>query len=163
MSWRAPKSSKASRAWQGVTLCLAVAALGLAACVTRSIAPPKGVTPRQVKIETTGYCNCGQCCGWEYSMFGFGPPVYSSGASKGQRKTVGITASGKPAKRGTLAADPSVPFGTVVKIPGYGFGRVDDRGGAIKGNKLDLWFPSHQAAKEWGRKTLTVTIWPASP
>jgi len=143
-----------------IFLCLAL--LALAGCAT-SISPPRGVRPQKASMETTAYCNCQQCCGWEYSgLLGLGPPVYSSGPSKGQPKVIGKTASGKQARRGTLAADPSVPFGTVVHIPGYGYGRVDDRGGAIKGNKLDLWFPSHQAAREWGRKTLTVTVWPVS-
>ena len=70
--------------------------------------------------------------------------------------------AGTKARRGTVAADPSLAFGTVVHVPGYGYGRVEDRGGAIRGNKLDLWFPSHQAAKEWGNRKLTVTIWPIS-
>ena len=52
-----------------------------------------------------------------------------------------------------------LPFGTVVEIPGYGYGRVEDRGGAIKGDRLDLWFPSHEAALQWGRKKLQVRIW----
>ena len=46
--------------------------------------------------------------------------------------TLVMTASGTRARHGTLAADTSVlPFGTVVEVPGYGFGRVEDRGGAI--------------------------------
>ena len=134
--------------------------LAFAGCAT-SISPPRGVQPQKARMETTAYCNCQQCCGWEYSRFGFGPPVYASGPSKGKPKEIGLTASGVQARRGTLAADPSVPFGTIVHIPGYGYGRVEDRGGAIRGNKLDLWFPSHQAAKSWGRQTLTVTIWPS--
>ena len=133
--------------------------LALAGCAT-SISPPRGVTPRKATMVTTAYCNCGDCCGWEYAWFR--TPVFKSGPNKGKPKEIGITASGAKARRGTLAADPSVPFGTVIHIPGYGYGRVEDRGGAIKGNKLDLWFPSHQAAKEWGRQTHTVTIWPAS-
>ena len=111
-------------------------------------------------MEVTGYCNCQQCCGWEYSGLLFKTPVFSSGPNKGKPKTVGQTASGAMARRGTVAADASLPFGTVVEVPGYGLGRVEDRGGAIKGGKLDLWFSSHQAAREWGRKTLTVTVWP---
>jgi len=141
--------------------CLALTAL--AGCATSRFAPPAGVTPHKAVMVTTAYCNCGDCCGWEYSRFGLGPPVYKSGPSKGKPKEIGRTASGAQARRGTVAADPSVPFGTIVQIPGYGYGRVEDRGGAIRGNKLDLWFPSHQAAKSWGRQTLTVTIWPVSP
>jgi 3D (Asp-Asp-Asp) domain-containing protein len=87
-------------------------------------------------------------------------PVYSSGPSKGKRKKVGITASGTRARRGTIAADTSrYPFGTVMYIDGYGYGRVEDRGGSIKGDRIDLFFPSHRSALEWGRQTIKVKIW----
>ncbi|WP_281180471.1 3D domain-containing protein [Desulforhopalus singaporensis] len=61
---------------------------------------------------------------------------------------------------GTLAADTSYyPFGTRIHVPGYGWGVVQDRGGAIKGpDRLDLYFHSHHAALEWGRKKVRVTI-----
>ena len=137
---------------------LFAALLLLCGCAT-TLSPPRGARPRAVVMQTTAYCNCQQCCGWEYSLFGLGKPVHSYGPNKGKPKAVGITASGTQARRGTVAADPSVPFGTIVRIPGYGYGRVEDRGGAIKGNKLDLWFPSHQKAREWGRKNVTVTIY----
>ncbi|MFI4916836.1 MAG: 3D domain-containing protein [Phycisphaerales bacterium JB060] len=62
-----------------------------------------------------------------------------------------------------VAADTDLlPFGTMLSIDGYSQGRVVpvlDRGGAIKGNRLDLLFPSHQAALEWGVRTLDVVIW----
>lgn len=111
-------------------------------------------------MEVTAYCNCGKCCSWERSWFGLGPPVFSSGANKGKRKEIGVTASGTKARYGTIAADTSVlPFGTVIEVPGYGYGRVEDRGGAIKGSRLDLWFPSHEAALKWGRKKIKVRVW----
>jgi len=70
------------------------------------------------------------------------------------------TASGTWPKVGTVAADTKVlPFGTKVYIPGYGIGTVEDRGGAIKGNMLDVYLPSRSAAIEWGRKkNVEVTI-----
>lgn len=108
-------------------------------------------------ILTTGYCSCGKCCGWNRSFFGFGPPVYSYGKNKGKRKKVGMTASGTMAKIGTIAADPKVfPFGTKLKVPGYGMGTVEDIGGAIKGMHIDLWFPTHAAAKKWGARWVKV-------
>jgi 3D (Asp-Asp-Asp) domain-containing protein len=114
-------------------------------------------------MEVTAYCNCGTCCNWEYpwySLFGlFGSPVIASGPNKGKPKIIGQTASGKQAAYGTVAADASFPFGTVLFIPGYGYGRVEDRGGAIKGDRLDVWFPTHTLAKQWGRRTVTVKIW----
>lgn len=61
---------------------------------------------------------------------------------------------------GTIAADTRYyPFGTRMKIPGYGWGVVSDRGGAIKGpNRLDLYFDSHQEALKWGRRQVQVRI-----
>jgi RHS repeat-associated protein len=70
----------------------------------------------------------------------------------------GITASGRPAAPGTVAADRRIPFGTKVIIPGYGEGIVLDRGGVIKGLRFDVWFPTERQALEWGRRTLPIYI-----
>ncbi len=61
---------------------------------------------------------------------------------------------------GTIAADTRYyPFGTRMYVPGYGWGKVEDRGGAIKGkNRIDLYFDSHEEALQWGRKKLRVQI-----
>lgn len=85
--------------------------------------------------ETTAYCACVKCCG----------------------KTDGITASGKLAKAGrTIAADTSIlPFGTEIYIEGHKY-VVEDRGGAIKGKRIDIYFDSHDEALEYGRKTVKV-------
>ena len=105
----------------------------------------------------TGYCNCEKCCGWKRSWFGFGKPVYNYGPNKGKPKKVGVTASGVVASSGTVAADPKVfGFGTKLDIPGYGVGRVEDVGGAIKGRHIDLWFPTHSEALKWGARWLRV-------
>lgn len=73
---------------------------------------------------------------------------------------MGVTASGTHARHGTIAADASrYPFGTVIYVPGYGYGRVEDRGGAIQGDHVDLFFSSHDEAREWGRRILRVKIW----
>jgi 3D (Asp-Asp-Asp) domain-containing protein len=86
--------------------------------------------------------------------------VIASGPDKGKPKRVGITASGTRARRGTLAADTRYyPFGTVMFVPGYGYGRVEDRGGAIRGEHIDVFFRSRRRALEWGRQTLPVRIW----
>lgn len=97
-----------------------------------------------ILMEVTAYCACTKCCG---------------------PNARGITASGKRVtynKGRFVAADTNVlPFGTNVSIPGYHGGEfvpVIDRGGAIKGNKLDLFFPTHQQALEWGRKMVLVTV-----
>jgi hypothetical protein len=63
-------------------------------------------------------------------------------------------------RTGTLAADTDFyPFGTRMYVPGYGWGRVEDRGGAIKGpNKLDVFVSNHRQTRSWGRRQLEVTI-----
>ena len=106
----------------------------------------------------TGYCPCKKCCGWRRNWFG--RPVYAYGKSKGKAKKIGICADGTKALNGTVAADTQYyPFGTRFYIPGYGSGVVHDRGGDIKGPKrIDLYFPTHQEALEWGKKKKIVTM-----
>lgn len=125
------------------------------------IGPLKGVKPHYEIIECTGYCDCGECCGWERSWLRLGTPVYSYGSKKGQPKEVGITSTGCETRHGTAAIDPKMyPYGTVFYVPGYGYARGEDAGGAIKGRHIDLWFSSHKAALKWGRKKLRVKVWP---
>lgn len=147
-------------------------------------------------METTGYCGCSQCCGWErgrwlFLKLDFWNRYVSSGKSSG-RTYSGLTASGttptepqegffsidtleRPwmivprllffpwyfqSQKGTIAADTKYyPFGTRMYIPGYGWGIVEDRGGAIKGpDRLDLFFDSHEDALRWGRRKVNVEI-----
>lgn len=88
-------------------------------------------------FKITGYCSCSGCCG----------------------KSNGITASGTKAKAGrTIAADTSrYPFGTKLVINGHTY-TVEDRGGAINGNKIDLFFDSHSEALQWGVRYCEVYI-----
>jgi 3D (Asp-Asp-Asp) domain-containing protein len=95
-----------------------------------------------VRMRVTGYCSCPKCCG---------------------KSSDGITASQHRIRRGDtfVAADKSHPFGTEMVIPGYNNAqpvKVLDRGRAIKGNRLDLYFDSHQQAKKWGVKHLNVLV-----
>lgn len=142
------------RVFSGLCLCFL-----LAGCA--SVRPPRGVVPRTITMEATGYCDCGKCCGWERVWWAPWRTVYSTGRNKGNPKRVGITASGTKAHQGTIAADRRYyPFGTVLYIPGYGYGRVEDTGGAIKGAaRIDLFFSSHRQALEWGRQKLPVKVW----
>jgi 3D (Asp-Asp-Asp) domain-containing protein len=72
---------------------------------------------------------------------------------------VGITASGRAARAGTIAADPKVlPLGTQLYVPGYGYGTVEDTGGAIQGRRLDLFFSTHERARQWGIQRLPVRV-----
>ncbi len=137
----------------------ACALLGLALSAgCASIKPPAGAKASERKLTVTAYCQCGKCCGWKRTWYG--RPVYSSGPAKGKPKKVGITASGTKARKGTIAADPAIyPFKTIMHIPGYGYGRVEDCGGAIKGNHIEVFFSSHQKALKWGRQTRTAKVW----
>ncbi len=65
-----------------------------------------------------------------------------------------------PSRDGTIAADTKYyPFGTRMYVPGYGWGRVEDRGSAIRGpGRIDLYFESHDQALRWGRRRLRVEI-----
>jgi 3D (Asp-Asp-Asp) domain-containing protein len=57
------------------------------------------------------------------------------------------------------------PFGTEMIVPGYNNAepvKVLDRGGAISGNRLDVFFPSHQQALNWGVRYIDVKVRPQS-
>jgi 3D (Asp-Asp-Asp) domain-containing protein/peptidoglycan hydrolase CwlO-like protein len=72
----------------------------------------------------------------------------------------GNTATGMRTGWGAVAVDPSViPLGSRLSIPGYGLGVAADTGGAIKGARIDLWFPSVAQARAWGSRTVTVTVY----
>ncbi len=62
-----------------------------------------------------------------------------------------------------VAADSRVlPLGSMVSVPGYDEGKIVpvlDRGGAIKGKRLDVLFATDGAAMRWGVKTLDVVVW----
>ncbi len=135
------------------SLFLGILCLVMSGCASRSL----GSRKEFVTVEATGYCKCGECCGWRRNLLL--QPVYAYGPMKGERKKVGVTASGTKAKKGTIAADTSVfPFGTKMKVPGYGSGVVEDRGGAITGHKIDLFFRTHKQALEWGRQMVRVEV-----
>jgi 3D (Asp-Asp-Asp) domain-containing protein len=94
----------------------------------------------------------------------FAVTAYTSGYESTQKKKgdplYGITASGERAVEGlTVSADWRVlPKGTRVYIEGIGERVVQDKGGAIKGNKLDVYFESLKDAKAFGKQKLAVTI-----
>jgi 3D (Asp-Asp-Asp) domain-containing protein len=79
--------------------------------------------------------------------------------SCGKWAKYGLTKTGKRARRGIIAVDPKViPFHTLLFVPGYGYGVAEDTGSAIKGNHIDVCFPSYRQAKQWGRRRLKVNI-----
>ncbi|WP_042165212.1 3D domain-containing protein [Paenibacillus gorillae] len=93
---------------------------------------------------------------------GYTAGVESTGKKPGHPQ-YGITYSGVKVHRGqvsTVAADTKLfPIGTLLYIPGYGYGVVADTGSAIKGHRLDLYFETvKEVYAEWGKKTVTVQV-----
>lgn len=125
-------------------LIAALGALGMAAAAAPNEPEPMDlpavVLPRntpqwaaQTQEQTftvTAYCPCEKCCG-----------AYANG----------YTATGAKATQGvTIAADPDVlPMGTEIDLDGHTY-TVQDTGGAIAGNRLDLYFDNHEDALRWG-------------
>ena len=106
---------------------------------TTLAASVEGRTPNVVSMNASAYCSCLSCCG----------------------KTNGITASGAKATAWyTLAAGKGIPIGTIVYIPALsntangGWFVVQDRGGAISNNRIDIYMGSHGEAINFGRKNL---------
>ncbi|MCY9097578.1 LysM peptidoglycan-binding domain-containing protein [Bacillus inaquosorum] len=75
----------------------------------------------------------------------------------------GVTATGidlnKNPNAKVIAVDPNViPLGSKVYVEGYGEATAADTGGAIKGNKIDVFVPNKSDASNWGVKTVNVKI-----
>lgn len=94
-------------------------------------------TYKAMEIVATAYCPCEKCCG----------------------KTDGITSIGVKAEENrTVAADPKVlPYGTEI-LCGMGEFVVEDCGGAIKGNRVDFFFDTHEEALKFGRQEFTIWV-----
>ena len=76
-----------------------------------------------------------------------------------QGKWVGQTASGMKPQVGVVAVDPKViPLGTKLYVEGYGECVAGDTGGAIKGNKIDLFMDTREECIEFGRQVVRVRI-----
>ena len=87
-------------------------------------------------VTVTAYCACVKCCGPD---------------------AAGITASGKRAKVGMVAASRSIPFGTRLHISGLGWYTVQDRLSGRYDNRVDVYTSSHAEAQSFGKRSLKVT------
>ncbi|RDX01135.1 G5 and 3D domain-containing protein [Listeria kieliensis] len=84
--------------------------------------------------------------------------MQSTAYTGGGVTATGINLSANPGMK-VVAVDPSViPLGSRVYVSGYGEAIAGDTGGAIKGNIVDVYFPSNAACISWGRRTVTVTV-----
>lgn len=107
---------------------------------SRSIALPRTADAAPMEgaetFKITAYCPCSKCCG----------------------KATGRTASGTTATAGrTVAASSRFAFGTQLNINGHIY-TVEDRGGAIQGNRIDIFVGSHSEALQWGVRYLPVSV-----
>ena len=97
-------------------------------------------------------------------------PSVPTGEAKGGRELVvsayayclrGRTASGRYTKHGIVAVDPRViPLGSRLYVPGYGWAIAADTGGAIIGNKIDLWMPTSGDCYRWGVRRVKIKVYP---
>ncbi|WP_438446598.1 3D domain-containing protein [Gorillibacterium sp. sgz5001074] len=116
----------------------------------------------RIKVKPFEHLDMRQLESVEVVATGYTAGKESTGKSPGHPE-YGITYSGVKVRKddfSTIAADPKIfPIGTVMYIPGYGFGVVADTGGAIKGHKIDLYFATkEQVYKEWGKRKVRVYI-----
>ncbi len=85
--------------------------------------------------------------------------AYDPGPRSCGKYATGRTACGLRAGYGVVAVDPKViPLGTHLYVEGYGHAVAGDRGRAIKGDRIDLGFPTYREAMRFGRKTVTVHV-----
>lgn len=107
--------------------------------ITEEVKEPEVISLGEYRL--TAYCGCSKCCG----KWGENRPLDESG------KPIVYTANMSIAKEGvTIAADINIlPYGTKVIIDGHEY-IVQDKGGVINGNRIDIYFESHQDALNFG-------------
>ncbi|RXT05870.1 hypothetical protein EIZ39_16710 [Ammoniphilus sp. CFH 90114] len=118
--------------------------------------------PQEEKLETSPHDLLGHFKKMNVVATGYTAGIESTGKDVGHPQ-YGITYSGAKVVRdeySTIAADLDVfPLGTILYIPGYGYGVVADIGSAIKGNKIDLYFDTtEEVYSQWGKKSIDVYV-----
>ena len=120
-------------------LCLLISVTARGAQSLNGVESPFGQASKYI---VTAYCPCQKCC----------------------VKTDKITSTGVVAEQGvTVAVDPKqIKYGSTVLImldsELVGIYIAEDCGGAIKGNRIDIYFDSHEDALDWGKKECEVIV-----
>ncbi|WP_027632527.1 G5 and 3D domain-containing protein [Clostridium hydrogeniformans] len=84
---------------------------------------------------------------------------YNSGSNGNHITATGTKPKRNPGGYSTIAVDPRIiPLGTKVWVEGYGYAIAEDTGGAIKGDKIDLFFNTSSEVYTWGVKYVNVYI-----
>ena len=69
------------------------------------------------------------------------------------------TATGVEPRQGIIAVDPKViAMGSKLYVEGYGYAIAADTGGAIRGNRIDVFFPTPRQCIDWGRKNIVIYV-----
>lgn len=115
-----------------------------------------GTKPVVSQVSRGATTNAAQAEGQEFYMDSTAYTSYCNGCS-------GVTATGINLRENpglkVVAVDPSViPLGSKVHVEGYGYAVAGDTGGAIKGNKIDVFIPDKTQAYRWGVKKVKVKV-----
>ena len=102
-----------------------------------------------ITVRATAYCSCPKCCGtWSKDH------PSRQGTDYEQHTTLGTV----PVAGRTIAVDPEViPLGSRIILDGHEY-TAEDTGSDVKGNHIDIYFDSHEAALDWGVKTMEVQV-----
>ena len=120
--------------------------------IEKEVVPEVNPTPVLISLgefKITAYCGCEECCG----IYGVNRPIDENGdeivyGSIGKRLEVGRS----------IAVDPKViPYGTKVMFNGHEY-VAEDCGGAIKGNRIDLYMEDHAETVIWGVQNIEVFL-----
>lgn len=150
MSWN--NIAAADRIYSGDTIAISEAAAGKTAVTQSSQIVQYQQTNQTAPAAQKAPATAAQTIAMSATAY----TAYCTGCS-------GITANGTNLRANpnlkVIAVDPSViPLGSRVWVEGYGEAIAADTGGAIKGNKIDVFIPSQEGAMNWGRRTVTVKI-----
>ncbi|OGI28658.1 MAG: hypothetical protein A2288_00745 [Candidatus Moranbacteria bacterium RIFOXYA12_FULL_44_15] len=132
--------------------------LALAQFGSEGFVPEK--TKRELEVEKAlaRFAEKRKNASYPKGKFSINASAYTAAADE-CGKSDGITASGlKVLEKETLACPPQFPFGTKLRIEGMGTYICQDRGGAIKGNHIDIYMETKKEAFAFGRRNLLAEV-----